>query len=117
MPASRQRSRSRLVALAVTDPKRNALVPDLPTMSEAGVPGFESVIWFGFSVPAATQRPIIDKLARAANEALRSDDVVKSFTAQFVSTIGGSPEDFRAYIDSENKRWSTVVASAGLARK
>jgi tripartite-type tricarboxylate transporter receptor subunit TctC len=104
----------KLVALAVTDATRSAIFPELPTMIEAGVPGFESVLWFGLVAPAGTPQPIIDKLSRAANEALKSEDVVNSLKAQSVAPIGGTPEDFRRYIDSENKRWSGVVASAGL---
>ena len=65
----------KLVALAVTDAKRSTFIPDLPTMIEAGVPDCESVLWFGLVAPAGTPQPIIDKLARAANEALKSDEV------------------------------------------
>ena len=104
----------KLVALAVTDATRSAIFPELPTMIEAGVPGFESVLWFGLVAPAGTPQPIIDKLSRAANDALKSEDVANALKAQSVAPIGGTPEDFRRYIDSENKRWSGVVASAGL---
>lgn len=65
----------KLIALAVTDAKRSPLLPELPTMIEAGVPGFESVLWFGLMAPAGTPQAVIDKLSRAANEALTSDDV------------------------------------------
>ena len=106
----------KLVALAVTGAQRSATFPELPTMIEAGVPGFESVLWFGLVAPAGTPQPIIDKLSRAANEALKSDDVVKSLQAQSVAAIGGTPEDFGRYIDAENKRWSSVVTGAGLKK-
>ena len=106
----------KLIPLAVTDATRSAILPEIPTMIEAGVPGFESVLWFGLVAPSGTPQPIIDKLARAANEALKSEDVVKSLKAQSVAPIGGSPEDFRRYIASENARWSGVVASAGLKK-
>lgn len=105
-----------LIALAVTDAKRSTAFPDLPTMIEAGVPGFESALWFGLVAPAGTPQPIIDKLSRAANEALKSEEVVKSFQAKTVAPIGGTPEDFRRYIDNENKRWTSVVTSAGLKK-
>ena len=104
----------KLIALAVTDPKRSAAFPDLPTMIEAGVPGFESVLWFGFVAPAGTPQPVIDKLSQAANAALKSPEVQKSLTAQMVTTFGGTPADFRTYIAAEAKRWNAVVASAGL---
>jgi tripartite-type tricarboxylate transporter receptor subunit TctC len=105
-----------LIALAVTDAKRSAAFPDLPTMIEAGVPDFESALWFGLVAPKGTPQPIIDKLSRAANEALKSEDVLKSFNAKTMAAIGGSPEDFRKYIDKEEKRWSKVVQSAGLKK-
>lgn len=106
----------KLVALAVTDPKRSAIIPELPTMIESGVPDFESVLWFGIEAPAGTPQPIIDKLARAANEALKSDDIVKSLKAQTVATLGGTPEDFRKHLDNERKRWTAVVEGAGLRK-
>ena len=65
----------KLVALAVTDAKRGPIIPDLPTMIEAGVPNFELVLWFGLVAPAGTPQPVIDKLSRGANEALKSDEV------------------------------------------
>jgi tripartite-type tricarboxylate transporter receptor subunit TctC len=106
----------KLVALAVTDATRSKIVPDLPTVIEAGIPGFESVLWFGLVAPAGTPQPIIEKLSRAANEALKSEDVLKSLRAQSVAPIGGTPEAFRRYIDAESKRWTAVVSSAGLRK-
>ena len=106
----------KLVALAVTDAKRSPIIPDLPTMIEAGIPGFESVLWFGLVAPVGTPQPIIDKLARAANEALKSDEVGKALQAQSVARIGGTPEDFRRHIDEETKRWTAVVTGAGLRK-
>jgi len=104
----------KLVALAVTDAKRSVFLPELPTMIEAGIPGFESVLWFGLVAPANTPQPIIDKLARAANEALKSDEVAKTLRAQTVAPIGGTPEQFRLYMTGEHQRWNTLVAGAGL---
>jgi tripartite-type tricarboxylate transporter receptor subunit TctC len=106
----------KLMALAVTEGKRSPFMPDLPTMIEAGVPDFESVLWFGLVAPAGTPQPIIDKLARAANEALASDEVAKALQAQTVARIGGTPEELRRHMDTELKRWSTVVAAAGLKK-
>jgi tripartite-type tricarboxylate transporter receptor subunit TctC len=106
----------KLVALAVTDGKRSPFLPELPTMIEAGVPDFESVLWFGLVAPADTPRPIIDKLAGAANEALKSDEVAKALEAQTVARIGGTPDDMRRYMDVELKRWNTVVENAGLRK-
>jgi tripartite-type tricarboxylate transporter receptor subunit TctC len=106
----------KLVALAVTDPKRSPIIPELPTMIESGVPDFESVLWFGIQAPAGTPRPIIDKLSRAANEALKSDEIVKSLNSQTVAALGGTPEDFRKHLESERKRWTAVVEGAGLRK-
>ena len=106
----------KLVALAVTDAKRGTIIPDLPTMIEAGVPDFESVLWFGLVAPTGTPQPIIDKLSRAANEAIKSDEVAKALQAQSVARIGGTPEQFRRHMESEHKRWLAVVMSAGLRK-
>ena len=106
----------KLRALAVTDAKRSAIIPDLPTMIEAGVPDFESVLWFGLMAPAGTPQPIIDKLAHATNEALKSDEVIKPLRAQSIATHGGTPEELRRYIESESQRWTAVVNAAGLRK-
>jgi len=106
----------KLVALAVTDAKRSPIIPDLPTMIESGVPDFESVLWFGIEGPVGTPQPIIDKLSRAANQALKSDEIVSSLRAQTVQALGGTPEDFRTHIESERKRWTAVVEAAGLRK-
>ena len=106
----------KLVALAVTDAKRSTILPDLPTMIEAGVPGFESVLWFGLVAPTGTPQPIVDKLAASANQALASDDIGKRLSSQFIATIGGSPQDFARYIAAEQERWTTVVTGAGLKK-
>ena len=105
-----------LVALAVTDAKRSPIIPNLPTMIESGLPDFESVLWFGIMVPAGTPQPIVDKLNRAANEAFKSDELVKSLNSQTVATHGGSSADFAKHIESERKRWTAVVEGAGLRK-
>ena len=106
----------KLVALAVTDPKRGTILPDLPTVIEAGVPDCVSVLWFGLAAPTGTPQPIIDKLAKAANEAVKSDDIAKALRAQTVEALGGTPAEFRKYMQEEQKRWASVVASAGLRK-
>jgi tripartite-type tricarboxylate transporter receptor subunit TctC len=106
----------KLVALGVTDPKRSAFYPELPTMIEAGVPDCISVLWFGVSAPSGTPQPIIAKLSKAANEALKHADVVKSLHAQTVEALGGTPDDFRKHMEAEQTRWNSVVAHAGLKK-
>jgi tripartite-type tricarboxylate transporter receptor subunit TctC len=107
----------KLVALAVTDAKRSVFFPELPTMVEAGVPDCESVLWFGIEAPVGTPQPIIDKLSRAANEALKSDEVVNSLKGQTVAVHGGSPQDFANHLEAERKRWTAVVEAAGLRKQ
>ena len=106
----------KLVALGVTDPKRSGFYPDLPTMIESGVPDCVSVLWFGISAPAGTPQPIIDKLSKAATEALKSSEVVQSLHKQTVEALGGSPADFRKHMEDEQKRWSAVVDHAKLRK-
>src|SRR5581483_1887432 len=106
----------KLTALAVTDAKRSAFMPELPTMIEAGVPDCESVLWFGLAAPAGTPQPIVDKLSRAANEAVKSPEVIESLKAQTVATLGGTQAEFRHHMEAEHKRWATVVAAAGLRK-
>jgi tripartite-type tricarboxylate transporter receptor subunit TctC len=106
----------KLVALGVTDAKRSTFMPNLPTMAEAGVPDCVSVLWFGIAAPAGTPQPVIDKISKAANEAVKSDDVIKALHAQTVETLGGTPAEARKYGEAEQKRWTAVVASAGLKK-
>jgi tripartite-type tricarboxylate transporter receptor subunit TctC len=106
----------KLVPLAVTDAKRSIFFPELPTMVEAGVPDCESVLWFGLEAPVGTPQPIIDKLNRAANEAVKSDEVVSSLKAQTVAVHGGTPDDFARHLAAEQKRWTKVVETAGLRK-
>jgi tripartite-type tricarboxylate transporter receptor subunit TctC len=106
----------KLVALASTEAKRTAVAPDLPTMVEAGLPGFETGLWFGLMAPAGTAKEIVDKVNRAANEALKADEVAKTLTPQGIDLVGGSPDDFARQLDSEMKRWATVALAAGLRK-
>lgn len=106
----------KLVALAVTDAKRSAFLPELPTIAEAGMPGFEAALWFGLMAPAGTPQPIVDTLSRAANEALQSQKVREAFQKQYIATLGGAPADFRRTITEETARWTAVVAAMGLKR-
>ena len=106
----------RLKGIAVAGLQRTPTMPDLPTMAEAGLPGFDAGAWFGISAPAGTPQPVIDKLSRAANEALKSDEVMKSLQGQTVAAIGGTPEAFRKHMEAEQKRWNAVVAAAGLRK-
>jgi tripartite-type tricarboxylate transporter receptor subunit TctC len=106
----------KLIALASTEAKRTAVAPELPTMVEAGLPGFETGLWFGLLAPAGTPREIIDKIARAGNDALAAEEVGRTLAPQGIDLVGGSPEEFVRYLDSEIKRWATVAQAAGLKK-
>ncbi len=106
----------KLKALATTQLERLAMAPDVPTMAEAGLQGYDAVVWMGLLAPAGTPRDIVDTLARAANEALRADDVLAPLRAQGFEPIGGTPGEFGRYIDSELKKWADVASAAGLKK-
>jgi tripartite-type tricarboxylate transporter receptor subunit TctC len=100
--------------LAVTGEHRSPAFPDLPTVAEAGVPGYAAPTWTGVIAPAGTPKPIIDRLNAAANTALQSD-AFKSKIAQIGDDVaGGTPDEFAALIASEYKKWGDVIQRAGI---
>jgi len=103
----------RLRALAVTTGQRSATLPDLPTVSEAGVPGFESTTWHGVVVPSATAAPVIERLNRGINAALREQDLRDRLAGLGIEVAGGTPQDFAAYIAREIPKWAKVVKDSG----
>jgi tripartite-type tricarboxylate transporter receptor subunit TctC len=106
----------KLKALASAAAKRPSIAPDLPTMAEAGMADFDTSIWFGLMAPASTPREVIDKLARAASEALASNEVLASLHPQGFDALSGGPEEFAATIQREIKRWGEVAQAAGLKK-
>ncbi len=106
----------KLVALASSTLRRASVAPDLPTISEAGLPGFDTAGWFGLLAPAGTAREIIEHLAAASNEAAKSPDVVATLARQGFDMAGGSPEDFAAFIRDDLAKWERVASAAGLKR-
>jgi tripartite-type tricarboxylate transporter receptor subunit TctC len=111
-----QAAAGKLKLLASATSKRPAALPDAPTMAEAGMPDFDTSIWFGLAVPAGTPRPVIDKLAAAVREASKADDVLKALHAQGMDPLEGGPEELAAHIASETKRWTEVATAAGLRK-
>jgi tripartite-type tricarboxylate transporter receptor subunit TctC len=103
-------------ALATSELTRTASAPDLSTIAESGLPGFNTSLWFGILAPAGTPRPLVDKLAGAINAALKNDEVVKTLHAAGFDVKGGSPDEFAAYIASETKQWEHVVTAAGMSK-
>ena len=106
----------KLTALASAATKRPSIAADIPTMAEAGLPDFDTSIWFGLMAPAGTPRDIVDKLARALNEALKSDELIEKLRAQGFEPLGGTPEELAAFIDSEMVKWSAAAQAAGLKK-
>ena len=103
----------KLRALAVTTAKRSALVPELPTMIESGLPGFEVNNWYGLVAPAKTPPEVIAVLNRQVRAALEAPDVRESMLKQGLDPAGGTPEEFGAYIRSELAKWSKVIRASG----
>jgi tripartite-type tricarboxylate transporter receptor subunit TctC len=101
-------------ALAVATDKRSDLLPDVPTMAEAGMPDFNIPLWFGLLAPAGTPRPAIDKLAAAAKQAMHAPDTVDLLHKQGFVPEDMGPDQFGAFIKSEVKRWSEVVSAANI---
>lgn len=104
-----------LKALGMAQPKRAAVMPDVPTMAEQGMAGFDAGIWIGLLAPAGTPTPIIEQLSQAADKALESADAVGAFKSQGIDSAGGTPDDFRNFIAADTKKWTEVVHSAGLS--
>jgi len=103
----------KLRALATTGAKRDPALPDLPTLAEAGVRGYESGVWFGLSVPAGTPREIIVKLNAAALQATRSPEFAKRMTDLGYNLIPSTPEQMAAMLKAELVRWAPIVKSSG----
>ena len=108
--------KGQLKAIAVTQLKRASIAPDVPTMAEAGLPGYDIGLWFGLLAPAGTPREIVDRLARITNEALKSDEVAIPLRTQGLEVIGSGPDEFTRYIASEVDKGATVAEAAGLKK-
>ena len=104
---------SRVRALAVTSRARSPLLPNVPTVAESGMPGFEAVTWFGFAVPTGTPRPIIDRLNVEIGKALAMPDIKQKLSAQGIDVAGGTPEQFGAYMHDEFTKWGQLVKDSG----
>ncbi len=104
----------KLRALAVTGLQRFSQMPDLPTVSESGVPGYESVIWFGIVTTAGTPPAIAQKLSQEMNRILRQPALVERFGQSAIDLTPGTPEDFGAMIKSDIAKWSKVLRDAGI---
>jgi tripartite-type tricarboxylate transporter receptor subunit TctC len=104
----------RLRALGVSGTQRSAIARDVPTISEAGVPGYEAVQWYGVLAPAHTPKEIVARLHKELVTILRSPDVKERFAADGGDAGGNSPEEFARYIRSETEKWAKVAKAAGI---
>jgi len=115
MPAyTPQIKAGRIRALAVSTTKRSPAAPEIPTMAEAGVPGYVAVAWFGLLAPANTPRDIVDKVYRDASAILRSPEVGARMTSDGAIVVASTGEQFAAFIKSETAKWAKVVKAAGI---
>ena len=103
-----------LRGLGVTMAKRTAALPDVPSIAEAGVPGYEATQWFGMLAPAGTPRPIIDRLNHEMVKLLKSPEVRDRLIADGTDPAPTTPEEFGAYIKSETEKWTKVIKAAGI---
>jgi len=101
-------------ALAVTGDHRSPAFPDLPTVAEAGVPGYSAATWTGVVAPARTPRPIVDKLNAAINKAMTSQAFLQKFANTGDEPGGGTPEDFAAAIKTDSAKWGELIKRAGI---
>ena len=104
----------RLKAIAVTSAKRSSLFPDLPTVAEAGLPGYEATSWNGIVVPAATPAPIVARLNAEINKILAAPDMRAKLAELGYEPVGGTPEEFSAYITREEAKWGKIVKASNL---
>jgi tripartite-type tricarboxylate transporter receptor subunit TctC len=107
----------KLRALGVTGLKRSPIFPDVPTVAEQGLPGFEAVLHYGIVAPAGTPRPIVDKLNAALRSALNSAEVHKRIATEGAEPLPTTPDEYAADIDREETKWSALVKKAGLKAK
>jgi len=101
-------------ALAVTSAARSSMAPDIPTIAESGIPGYEVLTWYGLVVPAGTPKDIVARLYAAAASALKHPDVRKRFAPTDMELADSNPERFGAFMRSETTKWGKVVRESGM---
>jgi tripartite-type tricarboxylate transporter receptor subunit TctC len=104
----------KLKALGTSGRKRSSQMPDIPTIAEAGVPGYEMDVWYGLFAPRGTPRPVIDKIAAEVGRIMRAPDMQERWSAVGVDPVGTTPAEFKAQFDLEIQKWAKVVKAAGL---
>jgi tripartite-type tricarboxylate transporter receptor subunit TctC len=104
----------KLVAIAIASPQRSPQLPDVPTVSEGGLPGFDVTSWYGIVVRTGTPPAIVQQLQRDIAQALKSEDVVAKLAGLGVEPVGNTPEAFDAMIKSETRKWTDIVRRANI---
>lgn len=104
----------RLKSLGITSLKRSVAVPDIPTVAESGLPGYEAKNWYGILTPAGTPKSIVAKLNRQINDILRTPDMIAALVKQGLEAEGSTSEAFSVYLKSEIAKWAKVVKASGL---
>jgi tripartite-type tricarboxylate transporter receptor subunit TctC len=104
----------RMRALGVTSAKRVASAPDIPTIAESGVPGYESLQWYGLLAPTGTPKEIVARLYKESVAALRSPEVVARLANDGGEVVAGTPEEFGAFLRAETDKWARVAKAAGI---
>ena len=106
----------KLKAFAVAQPKRASIMPEVPTLAEAGMPGYDAGIWIGLLAPAGTPPAIVEKLSVAANAALSTEEVRTALKRQGTDPLGGTPTEFADFIRADIEKWVAVLASANSGK-
>jgi tripartite-type tricarboxylate transporter receptor subunit TctC len=104
----------RLLALGVTTAERSAQMPDVPSIAEAGVPGYDATFWLGLSVPTGTPRAVIDRLHRETTSLLKTPDIIDGFRRSGTDPAPSTPEEFRKFILAEYEKWGKVIRTVGI---
>jgi tripartite-type tricarboxylate transporter receptor subunit TctC len=118
LPAMRgQIASGNVKALAVTSPERNSAYPDLPTLSEAGVPGYDVTSWYGFAMPAGTPKPVVDKFTKAVHQVLAKDEVKQAIAKTGIVVKTSTNEELTKHVGTEIAKWSDLMKKAGIEQR
>ena len=104
----------RIKALGVSSAKRSPLAPEVTTIAEAGVPGFEYMTWYGMLVPAGTPRPIVERIQADTATIIHAPQARERFSTQGLDVYGNSPSEFQAYLGAELAKWDRVIRATGV---
>jgi tripartite-type tricarboxylate transporter receptor subunit TctC len=104
----------KLKALGTTGKSRSAVTPNIPTLAEAGIPGYEATIWLGLMAPAATPRPVLERLSGAVNKIINAPDVKENWSKQGAVPMGMTPDEFGKFVREDVTKWAKLVKDTGM---